>query len=1073
MNRKGMRLGVLVAVVASGGAFLLVQRHEAPRAPSIPLEATPATKPNVAGEPSAELKPAAVTTSAGASARTPSTSGYSVLARLCYEPGFEAASGIDIVLAMRSSDESDATEVGRATSGPDGVVRFSGLDLGSYSLDLAPAEANLGLQTATVGFHPHSPREKDIGFFAIFKAARIIATVRGPDGKRVRDARIIVEPEVIRSEARSAMTYWGSGHAQRSDAEGLIILNGIPPGRHALRARHPEFCESASVRVELREGETANAVALSLKPAGAVTVRVTDEQGAVVSQAKVSLETIDRGIGGWRHDDDSWITDRLGDGSLRIHPVPEGAFILRVTSDRHPPTTVNDLNVSGSETVHRDVVLGRGLEITGIVVDRDGRPVPGAHVWFNANIADTDSDGHFRLACPWAGSHALEVYHERFEPASLGDVAAGTRDLRIELAPGSFVAGRLVPAGGHIDPKARIRIDVDGDAESSYRAWEPLEGKPDGSFVVPVTPGMPHTIRFVGRGFAPVTIGPYTFSPGEAIEGVEVPIGPGVTLQGRVVIGSDQRPVPFLPIRVHVPEEGDSDDASLFEPWGRFDGMETQTAVDGTFRITDISADPQAPLRLSIPPSGYPPFKRIVTPEERAEPLLIRLSYGGTLEGSAPRPGDEGYHVFVKRDADDSTSDGPLQAGVCSVSAAGTYRVTGLLPGRYGAELRKGARAYDSSSVETRSFQISGEETVTIDFDETKALRVCVRGRLLREGEGVEGYRLSLAGAESVFATSRENGAFTLGPVPPGIQTISIGKGRHAGYGFSKSIEVPDADEVTRIIEFPSAALELTVRAADDGKALSGAWVSVGLEGRKPGCFSKGLTNANGLYFARHLEPGSYTVTVGLSGRLRLTQRLTVDVKDGESNACEVLLPLRGIGSIRGTLRLSEGEPPDAATVWLHSEEGQGSVLATLSKEGSYRAGPIPEGEYTLAVVVPGFAAERRTSVIVHADKETVEDFALARGGSLRVRVRKANGEAARSWWVRLSPASLEPGSLLETDQEHGETLETDRDGQAYFTDRRPGDYRVRVEHNRRVIEGRATVRPGETVEITLTEATR
>jgi hypothetical protein len=159
------------------------------------------------------------------------------------------------------------------------------------------------------------------------------------------------------------------------------------------------------------------------------------------------------------------------------------------------------------------VVLRPVHKIRGLVLDPDGRPLPGARIVasaelqgaaskrdsFTARQTDTDADGRFAVDGLVAGLHTVWVSHPRYAELQRAHVNADTRDLSLELSVsvdlGGFVttpAGKpverytltVLPAGlpGE-DPRTRMR------RENSFDNPQHEIRDPGGRFVVHAAPG--------------------------------------------------------------------------------------------------------------------------------------------------------------------------------------------------------------------------------------------------------------------------------------------------------------------------------------------------------------------------------------------------------------------------------------------------------------------------------------------------------------------------------------------------------------------------------------------------------
>ncbi len=814
------------------------------------------------------------------------------------------------------------------------------------------------------------------------------------------------------------------------------------------------------------EPELATASNLVLEPAGSIVVRAVDDSGALLADFQVSYRRTDAPQEQWP------APAPQPDGSQGIRPLHAGAYTLWVQHRDYPTAIVENVIVTGGENVSRDVTLSSGLELVGLVLDRSGHPVEEAEVIYRGRPTRTDASGHFRLQGLERGSGTLTAIHPRFEKAVVEDVVAGTNDLRIALEPGAYVAGRHF-AGSELLLSANVFSVRDLDDLGASRDRLRLSSSP-GSYVISnLTLDVPHTLQFRVAGFAPATIGPIVLARGEPREGVDVSFSPGAILEGRVTAKKNGKPIASASLFVDMPEEGDFEETPL-ESY-RWNGYmpDGQTAADGGFRISGITAAPGSPLRLVVRHEDFVPFKQEFERAEAAGRLEIALERGAVLRGHAPASAGESYRVAAR------SATGFPEAGdrdvVHSTPARpdGTYEIRGLAPGSYIATLSIFGPPTGGAPLAERAFSILGEEAVTIDFDPESTLRVLLRGKLLRNGHGVEGCTLSMAdgrGSNSIRTITREGGAFTLAPVSPGLHEVTV-TGEQVG--FRVFILVPDAAPAEHDIEFPTAELRVTVIAEEDGAPLAGARVAARSRPTGDDSWSFGTTSIDGVCRLANLKPGSYDVSTGASpdgeATTRVSRTVVVEVRDGTDNACEIRLPVEGSGTIRGVVRANgERHLVDGSINFMGSRSGAMNVA--IARDGTYATQPIPEGVYTGVASVPGFAPAVREDVVVRPDETTEVDFVLTLGGSVRVRLETRGSRPLDQLEITVwSPEMAGPpraprGTPLPS-------IRPDASGEARIEHLAPGLYRLYVmdPRDREVLESASvTVREGEETTVTI-----
>ncbi|MCS6912500.1 MAG: carboxypeptidase-like regulatory domain-containing protein [Myxococcales bacterium] len=228
----------------------------------------------------------------------------------------------------------------------------------------------------------------------------------------------------------------------QTDAQGLVELRNLPPGRMQLSARHLGQSASAEVVVWPEgAGTLAAAVVLRLRP-------LVPSPGAPTGEPEA--------VGSW--------TQRA--------PVE--------------PTAA-----------------GEPSDISGQVIDERGLPLARVRIEAQAGAlrrhALSDASGGFALMAVPAGAVTLLLTHPGFAPLSLHlDEAKRRAPLRLQLLPGGGIEGLLRQRrlGG---PPERARLVA---ISGSLRL--PISLQPDGRFRVTGLPAGDITLRAEAPGFAPL-----------------------------------------------------------------------------------------------------------------------------------------------------------------------------------------------------------------------------------------------------------------------------------------------------------------------------------------------------------------------------------------------------------------------------------------------------------------------------------------------------------------------------------------------------------------------------------------
>ncbi|MEM7307570.1 MAG: carboxypeptidase-like regulatory domain-containing protein [Planctomycetota bacterium] len=270
------------------------------------------------------------------------------------------------------------------------------------------------------------------------------------------------------------------------------------------------------------------------------------------------------------------------DGAFDLGGVPPGRFVLGpVPRDESPEDVarfLEELHVTGAQPeLARELVVWRGLYITGTVELPDGSPVPGSEVSGWPEGADgvlsataTDTAGGFRLGPLVPGTIGLEAEYQGYGIWNAVEVEAGAQDVRLILSRGGSISGRAVPAVE--DATVRV-LPTDGTETSGFIVSFGLDE--DGTFSIDsLAPGWYDVVIVAGEG-----------EGGEVLIGYETGIE---TRAGAEVSGVEVELRPAGNVRVRY--EGD------------LTGVRARLYSGDNVRFDVIDLPPGDPVLVSVPP---------------------------------------------------------------------------------------------------------------------------------------------------------------------------------------------------------------------------------------------------------------------------------------------------------------------------------------------------------------------------------------------------------------------------------------------------------------------------------------
>jgi len=170
---------------------------------------------------------------------------------------------------------------------------------------------------------------------------------------------------------------------------------------------------------------------------------------------------------------DIWNTKVVTDGAGHWHfdraPAKISSLYLRLA---HPEYIGGDYPELLPTAKLRDLtsvaVMKKGLAVTGLVSDANGRPIPGAKVQQGSDrhgtsypTTKTDATGAFRFANSTAGPMVLTFQADGFSPEMQPvEVGPKTAPVTVRLAKGNTLHGRVVDKAGNPIPGVMVGADT-------------------------------------------------------------------------------------------------------------------------------------------------------------------------------------------------------------------------------------------------------------------------------------------------------------------------------------------------------------------------------------------------------------------------------------------------------------------------------------------------------------------------------------------------------------------------------------------------------------------------------------
>jgi hypothetical protein len=190
-----------------------------------------------------------------------------------------------------------------------------------------------------------------------------------------------------------------------TEADGGFAFDHLAEGSHRVAAEKDVLYAEDTVALSASSEPTV----LTLQPGATLVLHVlADEQPLAGAHVEVMYRTAS--------------TDAAG--TVRFRGVELSATFARVTADHHAPRSTRI--VTGDDphaVIEQTIALGHAAPVSGIVVDHDGAPVPGADVSYSmagdswSHGVTADLDGRWRIDLVGAGQLVLGARSKGHVPA--------------------------------------------------------------------------------------------------------------------------------------------------------------------------------------------------------------------------------------------------------------------------------------------------------------------------------------------------------------------------------------------------------------------------------------------------------------------------------------------------------------------------------------------------------------------------------------------------------------------------------------------------------------------------------
>ena len=627
---------------------------------------------------------------------------------------------------------------------------------------------------------------------------------------------------------------------------------------------------------------------------------------------------------------------------------------------------------AGRGTESLAVVLGPEGVIRGRVVGRLGGRGAAARVFArdaaalregdprNLRSERVGPDGTFEIA----GLRQGAAYDVSIQTSFEGEetrrgIVAPADGVEILTRGYGRLTGRVLDAAGRPVPEFQVSLSPDRTerARTSIPTISRAIADEAGVYEIDDAPAGMITVSASARGRRDAFVSRVVVEEGLTREGVEVRLGRGATLKGRVVEARSGRPVPEARIEA--------------------DGARATSDADGLFEVEGVAP---GKVHVSARHADFAAARETVSIGEDGGSVDLKLPTGGSV--SAIVVSSTGEPVAGARAYVASAGGGSGPAAVAG--ADGRVRFRHLLPGRYTLRASEGGRT--SKEVEFALAEDESRDDLRAVFDGGATLHVSVTGLAPTErpflNVGVSGRFLRAADAGP-------DGRFDFKDVPAATPVVVYAnvnqpggvEGPAGSRGVQKNVQTPDLGGSLDVDLAFEPGLTLTVSVRRGGAPVEGAWVNATTQGQGGGTGTR--TDASGSCRLGGLKAGKVRVTASAaagSGSATKILELSGD------QSVEVEIPA---GRIAGRVVAAvSGEP--LASVSLSSgaavvTEGDIAVAGQSDSMGRFTVENVPPGPRKLTASLRGWVSHPKTVDAADAGEVVVE---MRRADGLEVRVR-------------------------------------------------------------------------------------
>lgn len=853
-----------------------------------------------------------------------------------------------------------AADLPRARTSPQGTFRLSPVDpRNGYEMKVR-AEGFAPAGRVVTDLQPY--RTKAGLKVTLLRGRALRGTVVDGEGRGLGEASVVVSPSLTRQGIGGIEMVSGAGRPEGfeavTDREGRFAVAGLPAGRFDLVASRSGFAKHKMPGIEIEEGSGPVEIGeIVLQPGERLEGMTLDRDGRPLEGVEVRVTEAGpmmmffTGPGPLQSEPDA-VSDP--GGWFAVDDLSAGTrYTLALRRTGFTEKSVSGLELPRVEPV--EVVLDPASDVSGVVLDAGGEPVPGAQVNLERERtiemggsvmvammlqgATSDAEGRFLFEDQEPGRISLGAVASGFQEAKLDDLeipaGADLEGVELTLPAGAIVEGRVLAPDGRPAIGATVRPVTEmpelvriGGSGTDGNGYYRLEGLEPGPLSVEATHDeYPRVVR--------------DLEAREGINRLDLAFEGGQPVSGRVV-SVEGAPVAQAAVRL----------AQAGRTWG---GPETVTQGDGRFVLGGVQ---DGEYSLWVDSEGFAPSAGEVEIEVAGAPvegLEVRLDPGGAITGRVTGLDPEQFRN-VRVSAQGAAFRGLRQS---DVDFEGRYRVEHLPPGSYSVVATladSGRRAKGQATLE------AGAPEIRLDLQFGQGLTLS--GRTVQGEAPIVGATVFAEGTDSDhsgWSQTDLEGRFSIEGLEPGGYRLLV-RNFQTGLAHDETVELATSREI--VIEVPSARVAGRVVDSADRRPLPG--VSLVLEDNSGGArgilpLHTATTDLEGRFRIEHIADGDWKLSASKEGYAALSR--PVAVQHG-SDVDGLQLSMDATEGLTLEARLPSGAPPNELTIAVLDPAG-GSLLGgnyATGENGRVRLSSVPPGSWELVVAASGSAATRVTA---------------------------------------------------------------------------------------------------------------